>query len=127
MTPATRFLSVTPIGETDPLDMPVADAARTAEFYRDRRGFRTLELEPTAAMVARDDVTLRLAQNGGDPEQASCYIAVSDIDAVQREYHAQGVCGDVAEMEHDGAMYRVIWVRDPDGLCYCLGQPKAAE
>ncbi len=120
------FLSVTPIGDTDPLDLPVADAARAAEFYRDRLGFQTLELEPAAATVARDDVTLRLAQNGGDPEQASCYLGVSDIDAVQREYYGQGVAGDIAEMEHDGTRYRVIWVRDPDGICYCVGQPKEA-
>ncbi len=120
---ATLFLSITPIGDTDPLDLPVADAAQAAEFYRDRLGFQVLELEPTAATVVRDDVTLRLAQNGGDPEQASCYLGLSDVDAVQREYSAQGVAGDVAEMEHGGVTYRVIWVRDPDGICYCLGQP----
>ena len=118
------FLSVSPIGDTDPLDLPVADAARAAEFYRDRLGFQVLELEPTAATVVRNDVTLRLAQNGGDSEQASCYIGVSDIDAVQREYQAQGVTGEVSQMQHDGTTYRVIWVRDPDGLCYCIGQPR---
>ncbi len=124
---AAMFLSVAPIGDTDPLDLPVADAARAAEFYRVRMGFQVLEMEPTAATVTRDAVTLRLAQNGGDPEQASCYLGVSDIDAVQREYHAQGITGEVAEMEFDGATYRVIWVRDPDGLCYCLGQPKESD
>jgi lactoylglutathione lyase len=118
------FLSVAPIGDTDLLDLPVANAARAAEFYRERLGFDVLGLEPTAATVTRDAVTLRLAQNGGDPEQASCYIGVSDVDALQSEYYAQGVTKDVTEMEHDGTTYRVIWVRDPDGICFCLGQPK---
>jgi predicted enzyme related to lactoylglutathione lyase len=123
MTQPPLFLSVSPIGDTNPLDLPVANAARTAEFYRDRMGFQTVEIEPTAVTVARDNVTLRLAQNGGDPIQANCYIGVADIDAVQREYKAQGIAGKITKMTHKGITYRVIWVRDPDKVCYCIGQP----
>ena len=122
-----QFLSVSPIGDTDPLDLPVADVRRAIGFYQEKMGFRVTELDEGAATLTRDAVTLRLAQNGKDPEQASCYLGVSDIDAVQREYHAQGITGEVSEMAHGGTTYRVIWVRDPDGLCYCLGQPKVTS
>ena len=52
-------------------------------------------------------MTLRLAQNGGDPEQASCYIGVRDVDAVHREFldRGAGVSEQVGDMEHDGAAY----------------------
>ena len=122
----TKFMSVAPIGNTDPLELPVADAARAAAYYQSRLGFEVVDRTPTAVTITRDAVTLRLVQNGGDPEQASCYVAVSDIDALHREYRARGIGSEIGEMEYDGKTYRLLWVRDPDGICYCLGQPKKA-
>ncbi|MBV9849789.1 MAG: hypothetical protein JO250_08975 [Armatimonadetes bacterium] len=127
MEPVARFQSVWPIGDTDPRDLPVADVHRAIAYYQDKIGFRVAALEGGAATLTRDKVTLRLAQNGGDPEQASCYIGVSAVDALHRELRDRGagVAETVSDMTHDGTTYRVIWLRDPDGLCYCLGQPKA--
>ena len=126
MQPAAQFLSIVPIGDTDPMDMPVADVHRAIAFYQEKLGFRVEALEGGAATLTRDNVRLRLAQNGRDPEQASCYIGVSDVDALHRELCERGapVADTVADMEHGGRAYRVIWLRDPDGLCYCLGHPK---
>ena len=126
MEPVALFESVSPIGDTDPMDLPVADVHRAIAYYQDKLGFGVTTLEAGAATLARDAVTLRLAQNGGDPEQASCYLGVSDVDAVHRElqHRGAGVSEAVSDMTHDGKTYRVIWLRDPDGLCYCVGQPK---
>jgi len=127
MDTTASFLSVSPIGDTDPLDMPVADVHQAVIYYQDKLGFHVETLEPGSATLTRDAVTLRLAQNGGDPEQASCYIGVRDVAAVHRELldSGAGVSERVGDMEHDGKTYRVIWLRDPDGLCYCIGQANA--
>lgn len=123
------FQAIHPIGDTDPLDLPVADAAQAARYYQEALGFTVEDLADGAVQLRRDAVTLRLAANGGDPEQASCYIAVDDPEAVRQEYAAQGVdiSPAVTEMSHDGQTYRVIWVRDQDGICYCVGCPAQPE
>ena len=128
MEPGALFQSISPIGNTDPLDLPVADVHQAIAYYQDKLGFQVKSLEGGAATLTRDDVTLRLAQNGGDPEQASCYIGVRDVETVHREFLSRGVgvSDTVSELEHEGTTYRVIWLRDPDGLCYCIGQPKVA-
>lgn len=124
-----RLNAIHPIGRTDPQNMPVADVARAIPFYTDKLGFvlRGTEGEPpTAARLGRDAAELRLVQNGEDPEQASCYIDVTGLDALHGEYRAQGV--DVSEhitgMTHEGRPSRVFWLKDEDGLCYCLGTPQ---
>jgi hypothetical protein len=30
----------------------------------------------------------------------------------------------MTEMIHEGQLYRVFWLKDDDGLCYCLGTPR---
>ena len=126
METTAQFLSVSPIGDTDPLDLPVADVQRAVTYYQEKLRFRVETREPGAATLTRGAVTLRLAQNGGDPEQASCYIGVRDVEAVHQEFLASGagISERLGDMEHEGTSYRVIWLRDPDGLCYCIGQPK---
>lgn len=117
-----RFQSVSPIGSTDPLNLPVADVQQAAAFYTTRMGFT--RQPPGAATLVRDDVTLAFAENGEDPEQASCYIAVSDVDALQAEYQNSGVnVTPVSETEYGSRRYRVFWAKDPDGICYCIGTP----
>lgn len=124
-----RLNAVHPIGDSDPQNMPVLDATRAATFYADHLGFAVASSEvgpPAAAVLARDGVTLRLVENGADPEQASCYIDVTNLDALHREYQAQGVhvSEGITEMDHEGKRYRVFWLKDEDGLCYCLGTLK---
>ena len=128
MPPNVRLNAVHPIGASDPLNMPVADVSRAAPFYTERLGFALLGTEgepPTAARLGRDGVVLRLAQTGEDPEQASCYIDVTGLDGLHQEYLARGVnvSERITEMNHDGKPYRVFWLKDEDGLCYCLGTP----
>lgn len=122
-----QFQSVSPIGSTDPLNLPVADAQKAIEFYTTSMGFTqpyTDNLETQPVRLVRDSVTLGFAENGGDPEQASCYLAVSDVGNLQAEYEDKGVnVTQVSEMEHEGKQYRVFWAKDPGGICYCIGTP----
>jgi lactoylglutathione lyase len=128
MEATTRFESVSPIGDTDPLALPVADVERAIAYYTDVLGFTLSEQQnnaPKSALLFRDAVTLGFAENGGDPEQASCYIQVSGVAALHEEYQGKGVdvTPKVGEMEHGGKRYEVFWAKDPDGICYCIGRP----
>lgn len=128
MMPTVQFLSVGPIGDTDPRNLPVKDLEKAIAYYTDTLGFalRARAETPPLAIIYRDAVEIGLAENGGDPEQASCYIGVTNVEAVYREWEQKGVdvSDSVKDMAHDGKVYRVFFAKDPDGLCYCIGTPK---
>jgi predicted enzyme related to lactoylglutathione lyase len=121
-----EYLAIYPIGNSDPLDMPVADIDKAAPFYEQNMRFTIAKksgASPRSVTLVRDRVTLRLAENGRDPHQASCYMEVSDVDSAYADLKAR--CPDISEvrpMDHGGNSYRAFFVRDPDGLCYCIGQ-----
>ena len=48
-------------------------------------GFSLVEQGPDVRRLRRDDVEIGLAVNGRDPEQASCWFYVGDVDALWRE------------------------------------------
>ena len=131
MTTPSQLQSLSPIGETNPLQMPVADVAQAVAFYTEKLGFtasETREGPPKSVTLTRDSVTLGLAENGGDPEQASCYIAVDDLEGLQREYEEKDThVSKIELMEHDGTQYQVFWLKDLDGICYCLGRQTEAN
>ena len=120
------YKSVYPIGDSDPGNLPVANVTQAAAYYQDNLGFALIaqvETPVRAITLRRDGVTLTLAENGGDPTQASCYIETSDIDAARAELDGKGL--DISPLRddtHGDNAYRVFFVRAPDGLCYCLGQ-----
>ena len=129
MTSAITFQAVSPIGESDPNDLPVRNLAAAVSYYEQQLGFTVVSKEDAphrAATIRRDAVVLRLAENGGEPEQASCYVAVRDVEGLHQELAAQRL--DVSAIRLDqygGQTYRVFFLRAPDGLCYCLGQKQA--
>ena len=75
----------------------------------------------------RDDVSSRplgLAVNGRDPEQASYWFSVGDVDALWHELDAKGIePGIIDEKEYDGKPYRVFFAKEPYGVCFCFTQP----
>ena len=126
-----EFQAVGPIGASNPHAMPVRDVDTAIPFYQEQLGFtlRSVSSEaPRTAILSRDLVTLGLSENGEDPEQASCYLNVRDVDAIWAEFRAKGldVSSEPGPMAHDGKHYRVFFLRDPDGLCYCISQPAGA-
>ena len=121
-----QYEGIFPIGDSDPKNMPVRELEPAIRWYESNMGFSVksrAETPHASATLARDAVELVLAVNGGDPEQSSCYISVSDVEAAFRDLTERGL--DIANRrvdEHEGKRYDVFFVRAPDGLCYCIGQ-----
>lgn len=124
------YLAVFPIGDTDPANLPVPHVESVLPFYTERLGFAVVAREESPVrrvLIRRDEITLGLAETGGDPEQASCYLSVSDVEAARAEAEAAGLQPSPLRVDdHGGARYRVFFLKDEAGLCYCLGQQLVA-
>ena len=126
-----EYKGVYPIGETDPMAMPVRDLDASVDYYEKLMGFRVVtrgtEPEPHA-VIQRGGVTLRLVVNGEDPEQASVYFDVTDVETARAELAEAGA--KVTDLRVDGEgdqRSRVFFSRAPDGLCFCIGQPAGED
>jgi hypothetical protein len=83
-----------------------------------------------SAVLARDQVQIRLAENGGDPTQDGCAFHVKGLDALFAEFNQNGLNKQISEFDveqHDGVAWRVFYVVAPDGLCYWFGERQAME
>jgi catechol 2,3-dioxygenase-like lactoylglutathione lyase family enzyme len=97
--------------------LPVRDAARAVEFYRDRLNFDVLHHDGGFAVLGRDDAVVHLWEASDESWQsrdtlerpvrsgaesfiagtASCRIAVDDVDALYEEYRANDVLHPVSK------------------------------
>ena len=118
------FKAVGPIGETDINALPVKEVGPAVGYYTRCLGFTLVSRDRTTAVLRRDDVQIGLSVNDQDPEQASCWFSVGDVDALRREYEAKGIGpGIVDEQQYDGKPYRVFFAKEPYGVCFCFTQP----
>lgn len=118
------FQATGPIGDTDTNALPVREIGPAVGYYTQCLGFTLVSKDKTAAVLRRDDVQIGLAVNGRDPEQASCWFSVGDVDALWQEYEARGIGpGIIDEMEHGGRPYRVFFAKEPYGVCFCFTHP----
>lgn len=112
----------------DKMNLPVADLDSALPFYRTILGFRVLsraEIPHKSAVLARDQVEIRLAENGGDPSQDGCAFHVKELEALFNEFKANGLQKELSDFdveEHGGVRWRVFYVVAPDGLCYWFGE-----
>jgi lactoylglutathione lyase len=110
----------------DALNLPVADVDAAIPFYETTFGFRVVSQEASplkSVILARDDVKIGLAENGGDPTQEGCFFEVDNAAAAFEEI--KGTPATEADFRLDkfgDASYRVFFVIAPDGLCYMLGE-----
>jgi hypothetical protein len=122
------FKAVGPIGETDTNALPVKEIGPAVGYYAQVLGFSLIERSPKSARLRRDDVQIGLAVNGADPEQASCWFSVGDVDALWLELNAKGIDpGIIDEQEWDGKRYRVFFAKEPYGVCFCFTHPLEPE
>jgi catechol 2,3-dioxygenase-like lactoylglutathione lyase family enzyme len=97
--------------------LPVHDAARAVDFYRDRLNFRVLHHDGGFAVLARDDAVIHLWEASDETWRerdtlerpvrsgaesfiagtASCRIVVDDVDALYDEYRASDVLHPVSK------------------------------
>ena len=122
------FKSAGPIGDTDINALPVKEVGPAVGYYTQCLGFSLISKDATSAKLKRDDVYIGLSVNGRDPEQASCWFSVSDVESLRREFDGKGIApGIIDEQEYDGKRYRVFFAKEPFGVCFCFTQPLATE
>lgn len=112
----------------DALKLPVADVDTAVPFYEQTFGFQLVSKsdEPhKRALLARDEIQIGLAENGGDPTQEGCFFEVDDVEAAFAEISSKKP--DVSEpnlQKVNGETFKAFFVVAPDGLCYMIAQPQ---
>lgn len=121
------FKAAYPYAE-DKMNLPVANVETAIPFYETVMGFRVVSRNDSphkSACLARDEIQIGLAENGGDPSQEGCFFEVDNAEAAFAELKSNGLEKEVADFridQHGDTAYKVFFVVAPDGLCYCLGE-----
>ena len=116
----------------DNMNLPVLDLEAALPFYETVLGFQVQSRSDTphkSAVLARDGVQIRLAENGGDSSQDGVAFHVNDLEALLREFSTKGLKQDLSAIDverHDDVAWRVFYVVAPDGLCYWFGERQEA-
>ncbi|MGZ5435148.1 MAG: VOC family protein [Pyrinomonadaceae bacterium] len=122
------FKRVVPYAK-DAMNLPVADIEAAIPFYEQTFKFSVVSKQDSpvkSAVLARDQIQIGLAENGGDPTQEGCYFEVDDIEATYEEIKGtKPVDSDLETQTYGSNTSRVFFVVAPDGLCYMIGQPQS--
>jgi len=114
--------------QKDEMGLPVEDVEAAIPFYESVMGFQVTARQGAphkSAVLARDDIRIGLAENGGDPTQDGCFFEVDNVEAAFAELKANGLAKEEAGFridKHGDTSWKVFFVVAPDGLCYCLGE-----
>ena len=114
--------------QDDAMNLPVRDLAAAIPFYETVLGFRVLSRADTphqSAVLGRDQVQVRLAENGGDPTQDGCAFHVTEVEALAAEFQSNGLQKEISSFDieqHGDLSFKVFYVVAPDGLCYWFGE-----
>ncbi len=112
----------------DALNLPVENLEEAIPFYETIMGFQVVSQQDAScksAILARDDIQIGLAENGGDPTQEGCFFEVDDVEVAFNELKNNGLENDDPNYridQHGDKSFRIFFVIAPDELCYCLGQ-----
>jgi catechol 2,3-dioxygenase-like lactoylglutathione lyase family enzyme len=111
------------------MNLPVVDVDQAVSFYENMMGFQVVSREDTpdkSLTLGRDEVQIRLAENGADASQDGCFFQVDNVEAAFAEFKTNGLekeASDSFSIENYGdTSYKVFFVIAPDGLCYCIGE-----
>ena len=109
----------------DALNLPVVDVDGAIPFYQQTFGFSVVSQSDSplkSAILARDQIQIGLAENGGDPTQEGCYFEVDNVEAAYAEIKSRGANVSDLEIQKRGdSTAKVFFVIAPDGLCYMIG------
>jgi catechol 2,3-dioxygenase-like lactoylglutathione lyase family enzyme len=112
----------------DNMNLPVRDLTAALPFYATVLGFHVVSQSETphkSAVLARDDVQIGLAENGGDSSQDGCAFHVRHLESLLAELKTNGLQKELSAIDverHDAADWKVFYVVAPDGLCYWFGE-----
>ena len=128
MSQILRFTSVGPIGDTDVSSLPVKEIGPAIGYYGQVLGFKVVSKEENSVVMSRDDVTIGLAANDEDPEQANCYFGVTDVESLREELDAMGIEPSAMRVDtHERQKFRVFFAKEPYGVCFCFWQKVSDE
>ena len=114
--------------QKDEMNLPVANVDEAIPFYETVMGFEVESRNDSpckSAVLARDEIKIGLAENGGDPSQEGCFFEVDNAETAFAELRANGLGREDADFRIDQYgenKFKVFFVIAPDGLCYCLGE-----
>jgi len=127
MTRAT-FLRAAPYAD-DAMNLPVDNVDTAIPYYEKTFGLCVMsrqEAPHKSASLARDNIQIGLAENGGDPTQEGCFFEVDNVEAAFAEIKGRPAAeSDLRVDEFGDSTYRVFFEVAPDGLCYMIGQRQA--
>ena len=112
----------------DNMNLPVKDLAKALPFYENVLGFHIVsrsDVPHKGAVLERDRIQIRLAENDGDPSQDGCAFHVRDVESLLAEFKAKGLqkeLSDFSNEERGESTWKVFYVVAPDGLCYWFGE-----
>ena len=112
----------------DAMNLPVENVDEAIPFYESVMGFKLASRGDSphkSAVLARDEIKIGLAENGGDPTQDGCFFEVDNVETAFAELKANGLNKEKADFRIDQygeKKFKVFFVVAPDGLCYCLGE-----
>jgi len=121
------FKSAAPYAD-DAMNLPVKDVDAAIPYYEKTFGFRVVSRQDSprkSVVLARDNIQIGLAENGGDPTQEGCFFETENIEAAFEEL--KGAPPDQSAfkvVKHGAASFRAFFVVAPDGLCYMIGERK---
>jgi catechol 2,3-dioxygenase-like lactoylglutathione lyase family enzyme len=121
------FMTAAPYAD-DVLNLPVQNVDNAIPYYEKMFGFRVVSRQDAphkSVILARDNIQIGLAENGGDPTQEGCFFEIDDVEAAFAELKANGLEKEEAGFRidrHGDTVWKVFFVVAPDGLCYCLGE-----
>jgi len=121
------FRSASPYAD-DAMNLPVQNVDAAIPYYEKVFGFRVVSRQDAphkSVILARDDIQIGLAENGGDPTQEGCFFEVDDVETAFAELKSNGLEKEEAGFRidrHGDTSWKVFFVVAPDGLCYCLGE-----
>lgn len=116
----------------DKMNLPVKDLAAALPFYETVLGFRVVsrgDSPHNSVVLARDQIQIGLAENGGDPTQDGCAFHVEGLQSLFAEFKTNGLQKELSDFDceqRDGIAWRVFYVVAPDGLCYWFGEREGA-
>ena len=114
--------------QDDEMNLPVENVDEAIPFYEGVMGFKLASRGDSphkSAVLARDEIKIGLAENGGDPTQDGCFFEVDNAENAFAELKANGLNKERADFRIDQygeKKFKVFFVVAPDGLCYCLGE-----
>src|SRR5215831_4085087 len=100
----------------DKMNLPVKDLNAALPFYQTVLGFQVVTRDETphrSAVLARDHVQMRLAENGGDPSQDGCAFHVKNLSALFDQFKSNGLQKELSDFKterHGDAEWKVFYV-----------------